>query len=218
MNTSSSHQRSQRLQHAKLYFVTASTLPGRHFETVLLQALQGGVDIVQLRDKSITDAELLWAAQITRHLCDRHGALFLLNDRPDLVEAADADGCHLGQDDCQVNAARELVGNDRLIGLSTHSPQQLQQAVGVDYVGVGPVHQTPTKPGREAVGLDLVRYAAGCSRLPWFAIGGIDTNNLQQVLAAGAERIAVVRAINEANNPYQASKYLKEQLTTANTD
>jgi thiamine-phosphate pyrophosphorylase len=153
--------------------------------------------------KDAADGAVLDTARRFRAVTAEHGALFILNDRPDLVEIADADGVHVGQDDVAVAQARELVGRDRLVGLSTHSPAQIDRASHdtLDYIGVGPVHATPTKPGRPAVGLELVRYAAEHATLPFFAIGGIDPSNAGSVHAAGARRIAVVRALTHASDP-----------------
>ena len=181
------------LDAARLYFVCGRTPGGRPLPEVLGPALAGGVDVFQLRDKDATDDALLAAAATARALCDAAGALFILNDRPDLVDAARADGVHVGQDDMPVAQARAAVGPERIVGLSTHSPQQLASATGVDYVAVGPVHVTPTKPGRPAVGLEYVRHAAAHAQIPWFAIGGIDSINVGEVVAAGATRIVVVR-------------------------
>jgi thiamine-phosphate pyrophosphorylase len=169
--------------------------------------------MVQLRDKQASDPDLLRAAELFRRLCHSHGALFWLNDRPDLVEAAGADGVHVGQEDMPVAEVRRLVGPDVLIGLSTHSPAQLDAALEseADELSVGPVYATPTKAGRPAAGLDYVRYAAraaGSSR-PWFAIGGIDLDNVHDVVDAGARRIVVVRAIRDADDPRAAAAALR---------
>jgi thiamine-phosphate pyrophosphorylase len=201
--------RRQRLEEARLYLVC-----GALEDTFLDAALRGGVDVVQLRIKEGSDDRILAAAERFRRACAAHRALFILNDRPELVAAAGADGVHLGQDDTPVDDAREIVGPERLIGLSTHSPEQIQQAKGADYLGVGPVHQTPTKPGRPAVGHELVRYAAAHARVPFFAIGGIDTGNAKRVRAAGAERIAVVRALTEAPDPERAARELRAEIET----
>jgi len=176
---------------------------------VLHAALAGGVDVVQLREKGAGEAVLRAAAAVFRRACDEHGALFILNDRPDLAAACGADGVHLGQDDLPVPRARALVGADLLIGLSTHAPAEVDGARGADYIGVGPVHATPTKAGRPAVGLALVRHAAAHASVPWFAIGGIDADNVADVVAAGARRIAVVRAIAEACDPRAAAAALR---------
>lgn len=200
-------ERRQRLAKARLYLVC----DGRP-DPFIEAALRGGVDVVQLRIKHGTDAAILACARRFRAACDRHGALLILNDRPDLVEASAADGVHLGQDDMPTSRARELLGPRRLIGLSTHTPEQIDLAGEADYIGVGPVHATPTKPGRPAVGLGLVRYAAGHARVPFFAIGGIGTANVAAVRAAGAERVAVVRALTEASDPERAARELRAAL------
>jgi thiamine-phosphate pyrophosphorylase len=208
--------RRAQLQAARLYLVTGRVAPDR-----LRAALESGVDLVQLRIKDpADDAELLREAAVVRAACAEAGALFILNDRPDLVDAAGADGVHVGQDDVAVAAARELVGPDRLVGLSTHAPLEidaagaLHAAGAVDYIGVGPVHATPTKPGRPAVGLELVRHAAAHATLPFFAIGGVDALTVAAVREAGATRIAVVRAITEAEDPAAATRALRAALFT----
>jgi len=192
---------------ARLYFIC-----GIDRLQTLEPALRGGVDIFQLRDKHAADDELLRAAARARALCTRFGALFVVNDRPDLAVASGADGVHLGQDDMAVQTARAIVGPDLLIGRSTHSPQQIDGAAGADYIGVGPVHATPTKLGRPAVGLDLVRYAAGHAAVPFFAIGGIGEANIAAAVAAGATRAAVVRAISEAADPEAVARTLRAAL------
>jgi thiamine-phosphate pyrophosphorylase len=187
-------------------------------EPVLDPALRGGVDMVQLRDKDASDDAILRAAARFRALCDDHGALFWLNDRPDLAREAGAHGVHLGQDDTPVGEAREQLGPDVLIGLSTHSPEQFDAALRseADQLSVGPVWETPTKAGRPAAGLDYVRYAAERGGdVPWFAIGGIDAGNVAQVVAAGARRVVVVRAIRDAADPEVAAAGLREALCTA---
>ncbi len=201
--------RREALAAARLYFVVdlrAET------ERIVRAALEGGADIVQLRDKEAPDDELLTAGRRLAALSRSHGALFILNDRPDLAVACDADGVHVGQEDLTVAGARELVGPERLIGLSTHSREQLAAAEGVDYVSVGPVWETPTKEGRPAVGLELVRFGAGEARFPFFAIGGIDEANVADVVEAGATRIAIVRAIRDAADPGEATRRLRASL------
>jgi thiamine-phosphate pyrophosphorylase len=177
------------------------------------------VDMVQLRDKSASDDELVRAAAVFRRLCDEHGALFWLNDRPDLVAACGADGVHVGQDDMPVAEARAAVGPDVLVGLSTHSVPQLEAALGsgeADQLSVGPVWETPTKEGRPAAGLDYVRHAArAAGDRPWFAIGGIDLDNVREVIAAGASRVVVVRAIRDAGDPRAAAAALRAALEEA---
>jgi thiamine-phosphate pyrophosphorylase len=198
--------RRKRLRAARLYLVCED----RSGE-FLHAALGGGVDIVQLRIKDGSDDEIIAAARRFAAVCEEHGALFILNDRPELVDTVGADGVHVGQDDVATARARELLGPDPLIGLSTHSVQQIDAAAhaGVDYIGVGPVHATPTKPGRPAVGLELVRYAASAAAVPFFAIGGISRENAAAVRDAGAERIAVVRALTQADDPGVAASALR---------
>lgn len=187
-------------------------------DSFLRAALRGGVQVVQLRAKHRTRSELGAVARRFARLCRAHGALFIVNDDPRLAAAVEADGVHVGQDDMPVARARAIVGAERLIGLSTHSPAQLAAADGVDYVGVGPVHATPTKPGRPPVGLALVRHAAAHARVPFFAIGGIDAENIGEVLAAGARRVAVVRALSDAPDPEAAAQALRAALADAPLD
>jgi thiamine-phosphate pyrophosphorylase len=200
----------ERLRRARLYLVIEAAAEG-----VLVPALRGGVDMVQLRDKHAADAAILRAAARFRSACDEYGALFWLNDRPDLALACDADGVHVGQDDQPVGEVRERVGPDLLIGLSTHTPQQFDAALRseADQLSVGPVWETPTKEGRPAAGLDYVRYAAehGGER-PWFAIGGITEANLAEVVGAGARRVVVLRAIRDADDPEAAARALAGAL------
>jgi thiamine-phosphate pyrophosphorylase len=205
--------RRERLERSRLYFVT-DIHP--QVERVLRGALDGGVDMVQLRDKRASDAELLAAAELFRRLCDEHGALFWLNDRPELALRAGADGVHVGQEDEPVEAVRERVGEDVLVGLSTHSPEQLERGLagGADQLSVGPVYETPTKEGRPAAGLGYVRHAASVAgERPWFAIGGIDLDNVREVTSAGAKRIVVVRAIRDAADPRAAAAALRAAVT-----
>jgi thiamine-phosphate pyrophosphorylase len=169
---------------------------------VLEAAVAGGVDVVQLRDHALDDDGLKRAAGAFRGL----GVPFILNDRPDLVEAVGADGVHLGQDD-----GDPPDGFRGLVGRSTHAPEQAERAEG-DYLSVGPVWATPTKPGRPAAGLDYVRWAAAHVDKPWFAIGGIDAGNVHEVLDAGATRLVVVRAILDASDPEAAAHDLREAL------
>jgi thiamine-phosphate pyrophosphorylase len=209
---SDSGDRRARLQQAALYLICATRPGGRALDDVLAAALAGGVDIVQLRDKHATDEQLLAAAAVARRRCDEAGALLIVNDRPDLVAGTGADGCHVGQDDMDVAAARALAGPAALVGRSTHSPADIAAAGDADYIGVGPVHATPTKPGRPAVGLALVRHAAEHATVPFFAIGGIDATNAGAVAAAGARRVAVVRAIADAADPCAAAAALRAAL------
>jgi thiamine-phosphate pyrophosphorylase len=210
--------RRERLRQARLYLICSIRPGGRPLADVLAPALAGGVDLVQLRDKDAGDAAILAAAAVARELCDQAGALLFVNDRPDLAAAAGADGVHVGQDDVPVAEARALVGSDRLVGLSTHTPGDIDAAGDADLIGVGPVHATPTKLGRPAVGLELVRYAAAHARRPWFAIGGLDLETAGAAIAAGAARISVVRAIAEADDPRDAAYRLRQMLDTVSLD
>lgn len=180
-------------------------------------ALRGGVDIVQLRMKDAGDETVLAIGRRFAQMCAAHDALFILNDRPDLAARAGADGVHVGQDDMPVAHARALVGEERIVGLSTHSVAQVNAAaeLDVDYIGVGPVHATPTKPGRPAVGLELVRYAATHATIPFFAIGGIAADNVADVAAAGAQRVAVVRALTSVPDPEPAARALRAGLAAS---
>src|SRR3954470_21863867 len=178
-------------------------------------ALRGGADLVQLRDKTLSDEGLVETAKTFRAAADAHGALFILNDRPHLVEACAADGVHVGQDDETPARARAVVGPDRIVGRSTHAPAQADAApadANADYLAVAPVHAPPTKPGRPAAGLDYVAYAARTVTKPWFAIGGLDAGNLHEVVARGARRAVVVRAIAGADDPQSAAVALREAL------
>jgi len=204
--------RRERLRSARLYLV-CDACPDSFLELVL----DAGVDIVQLRMKDSSEEAILRAAEAIAPRCAAHGALFILNDRPDLAAEIGADGVHVGQDDASVSSARALVGPDRLIGLSTHTPAQIDDAAGVDYIGVGPVHETPTKPGRPAVGLALVSYAAAHARMPFFAIGGIDAPGAAAVSAAGGRRIAVVRALTAAEDPARAARDLRAAIEPGRT-
>lgn len=194
------NQQRQKLEQTWLYLVTSPS--DRLFATVEA-ALQGGLKLVQYRDKDADDETRLATAHQLCQLCHRYDALFLVNDRVDLALAVEADGVHLGQQDLPLPLARQLLGAQRIIGRSTKNPDEMQRAIqeGADYIGVGPVYETPTKAGRAAAGLEYVRYAAEHATIPWFAIGGIDTSNVQDVLAAGAKRVAIVRAIMQAEQP-----------------
>lgn len=202
-----------RLAEARLYFVTGASTP----DDVLGEALAGGVDVLQLREKDATDDAILDAAARFRALCDEHDALFVLNDRVDLALAAGADGVHVGQDDAPVEEVRAQTGGRGLVGVSTHSREQLAAALrtDADYVCVGPVFATPTKPDYPAVGLELVEHVARAADRPWFAIGGIDGTNVLDVAGAGAPRVVVVRAIREAPDPRAAAAGLRTALQEA---
>jgi thiamine-phosphate pyrophosphorylase len=212
-------QRIERLERARLYFVCEGLPGGRPPGELLEAALRGGADLIQLREKSPRCAEELIAlAEPFRRAADAHGALFIINDHAELVAECGADGVHVGQDDAPVEEARAIAGPDALVGLSTHSPEQLGAACAAegdarpDQISVGPVWETPTKEGRPATGLGLIRHAAEHATLPWFAIGGIDPGNVAEVVAAGARRAVVVRAIRDATDPEAAALALRRAL------
>jgi thiamine-phosphate pyrophosphorylase len=189
----------------RLYLVT----PARPDLAGFLEAaIAGGVDVVQLREKDLPDGETLRALETAREVTARLGVPLVVNDRPDLAVLVAADFVHVGQDDLPVSAVRRF---EVRVGLSTHAPEEID-AADADYLGVGPVYATPTKVGRPPVGLELVRYAAARARVPWFAIGGVDATNVRDVVAAGAERVAVVRAIGEAADPERAARELRARL------
>ncbi|HXA42370.1 MAG TPA: thiamine phosphate synthase [Candidatus Solibacter sp.] len=194
-----------------LYVISGDQAPERQAD-ILCMAIDGGAVLVQLRNKSAPPGDLLAAAVRVRAHAHAHGALLVVNDHLDLAIAAGADGVHLGQDDLAVAQARDRWSG--LVGQSTHSVAQaiIAQEAGVDYIGVGPVYETPTKPGRAAVGLGLLAEVKASVSLPWFAIGGIDGANIDQVIAAGASRVAVVRAVCDAPDPAAAARGLLDQL------
>jgi thiamine-phosphate pyrophosphorylase len=207
------------LAQARVYLVCEALPRGDAPDGLLGAALDGGAGMLELREKSpCDDVWLVDASRPFRDAASAHAAPFILNDRPDLVEECGADGVHVGQDDTPVAEARERLGPELLIGLSTHSPGQVDAACSAppesrpDYISVGPVWETPTKQGRAATGLELIEHAAREATLPWFAIGGIDTSNVGDVAAAGAERIVVVRAIRDAADPAAAARTLRAAL------
>jgi thiamine-phosphate pyrophosphorylase len=239
--------RRERLRTARLYFVCEAR-PATDLEALLRAALTGGADIVQLREKELGRREIERAAETFRRVTDNYSALFILNDDPELARACDADGVHVGQDDGSPEEARKLLGPDAIIGLSTHSKEQITAAGGapdqadqgrrergvlrtratedadmrrsgasssIDYISVGPIWETPTKEGRPAVGLDLIRHAAEQAPRPFFAIGGIDPGNAAEVVAAGAQRLCAVRAIRDAADPAAAATALRQAFATA---
>ena len=205
------HQRHQQLMQAQLYLVTS---PAEDLLAVVEAALQGGLQIVQYREKTAEDCDRVVIARQLKALCRDYGALFLINDRVDLALAVDADGVHLGQTDLPIAVARDLLGAHRIIGRSTTNPEEMAKALAedADYIGVGPVYSTPTKPNKAAAGLDYVRYAVAHSPVPFYAIGGIDTQNIDEVIAAGSDRVAVVRAIMKADDPTAATRQFLNHL------
>jgi thiamine-phosphate pyrophosphorylase len=215
----------ERLRTARLYFCCGVRPRGEDPEALLRSALGGGVDILQLREKELGRAEIERAAGTFRRVCDTYSALFIVNDDPELARSCDADGVHLGQDDVSPEEARALLGPDAIIGLSTHSKDQIAASAGesgrpdapaaVDYISVGPIWETPTKEGRPAVGLELIEHAAEHAPHPFFAIGGIDAGNAEQVVHAGARRLCAVRAIRDATDPGAAAGELRKAFGVA---
>lgn len=198
------------IEDKKLYLVTNSDkfASEDEFLDAVASALQGGVDVLQLREKNMSAKNVLELGKKVKQLCSEYGAIFIVNDRIDIAAILDADGVHLGQDDLDVKSAREILGKDKIVGVSTHAPEQALKAVadGADYIGVGPVFATPTKEGRIPVGLDYVKWASENIDIPAFAIGGIDEENVEKVLNAGANRFAVVRAIINSKSPQKAAE------------
>lgn len=213
----SAEERSARLQRMRLYVITGEAGGLDATCQIVEGALRGGASVVQLRKKEMPKGEQYRIGRALRDLTSRHNALLIVNDHADLALAVDADGVHLGQDDLEPAAVRRLGDfRNRLIGRSTHSLQQARRAVeeGADYLGVGPIFATPTKPGRPTVGLELVQAVAATLQVPFVAIGGIDAGNAEAVLAAGARAVAVVRSVYDARDPAAAARALR-QLTDA---
>jgi thiamine-phosphate pyrophosphorylase len=205
--------RRERLARARLYVVTDARTAQGDLPQFLDAILEAAVDIVQLRDKDAEAGDILRWAELFRERAQMHQALFMVNDRADVALAAGSDGVHLGQNDLPVDVARSILGPDALIGLSCHSPEQLDAAPAqADYLTAGPIHATPTKPGRTGTGLDVVRHAASTVTRPWFAIGGINSDTVLAAVGAGARRVVVVRAITEAADPAAAVRALLEAL------
>ena len=217
-------RRRDRLASARLYLCTDARRRQGDLAAFLDAALRGGVDVVQLREKGLEARAEMAYAEVFADAAARHGALWSVNDRADLALATAADVVHLGQDDLPVPVARRILGPAPLVGRSTHAEPEVAAAAaeaGVDYFCVGPCWPTPTKPGRPAPGLALLRYAARVAppgtagARPWFAIGGIDAARLNEVLAAGARRVVVVRAVTEADDPEAAARALRHRLAAA---
>ena len=211
--------RRQRLAWARLYLVCEARPNDRDPEELLRAALSGGVGMLELRDRELTGARLAQHAETFRRLADTFGAPFIVNDDPELALELKADGVHVGQDDISPAEARGIIGPDGIIGLSTHSREQIEaaQSEPVDYISVGPIWATPTKQGRPATGLELIEFASRKAMLPWFAIGGIDPQNVEKVVQAGAQRVCVVRAIRDASDPRAAAQALDSALDPTRT-
>jgi thiamine-phosphate pyrophosphorylase len=209
--------RRQRLQWARLYFVCEARPHAADPEAMLNAAMAVGAGMVELRDREQPRPVIERSGRTFRRLANTYSALFIVNDDPHLAVELRADGVHVGQDDMPPAEAREIVGPNAIIGLSTHSREQIEAAAEqpVDYISVGPIWATPTKEGRPATGLELIRTAAESVRRPWFAIGGIDASNVREVVAAGAERVCVVRAIRDASDPRAAATELFDAVDPA---
>ncbi|MFD6952188.1 thiamine phosphate synthase [Nocardiopsis sp. TSRI0078] len=217
MRTSHGTSLRKRLDTSLLYLCTDARTGRGDLAEFADAALSGGVDIIQLRDKGLEAREELAALEVLQEACERHGALLAVNDRADIARAVRADVLHLGQRDLPVPMARDIIGSDPLVGRSNNDIDAAAASAeepGSDYFCVGPTWSTPTKPGRPAAGLELVERAAALDTdRPWFAIGGIDADNIDRVLDAGARRVVVVRAITEAEDPGAAASALRRRLT-----
>ncbi len=188
---------------------------GQSYPEMVEQACKGGADIIQLRGKTVSKKDLVPLARELKEICHRYGALFIVNDDLDVALEVEADGVHLGQEDLPLLEAKKQVGaRSFLIGRSTHSLEQALEAEkeGASYVALGPIFATPTKPGRKAVGLELIKKYSAALKTPFVAIGGIHLDNVEEVLKLGAPRIAVVRAVFEANNIEESARALKEKI------
>lgn len=207
-----------KLENKHLYLVTNSDKFESEdaFLDAIASALEGGVEILQLREKNMSAKKIVEIGRKIKQLCLQYDTTFIVNDRIDVAAILEADGVHLGQDDLDVKAAREMLGQNTIVGVSTHAPEQALKAVedGADYIGVGPVFATPTKEGKIPVGLEYVKWASENIDIPFYAIGGIDEENISEVLQAGAKRVAVVRAIINAESPQKAAEKFSTKLKT----
>lgn len=202
------------LQSVLLYVIADSTPEVMPIEKFIGEAIDGGAGMIQLREKRLGDGALLDAARRCAKLCRSRGIPFIVNDRVDIALASEADGVHVGQDDLSVETVRQLLGERAIVGLSTHSPEQIDRAAhtSADYIGVGPIHQTPTKEGRPAVGVQLVTYAARHAAQPFFAIGGLEPGNVSDVVAAGGTAISVLRWVSASPDPRLAAQQMCDAL------
>jgi thiamine-phosphate diphosphorylase len=209
--------RRQRLRWARLYFVCEALPHGEDPEPLMNAAMAPGAGMIELRDREQPRAVIERSGRTFRRLANTYSALFIVNDDPYLAMELSADGVHVGQEDIDPAEARRIMGPDAIVGLSTHSREQIEAAASepVDYISVGPIWETPSKEGRPATGLELIRTAAEVARVPWFAIGGIDPSNVAQVTAAGAERVCVIRAVRDAADPRAAATALFDAVDPA---
>ena len=200
----------------RLYLVSPARIRAGLLVDAIPELVSAGVDIVQLREKEAEAGDVMRAAARLLAACRQAGVPLIINDRPDVALAVGADGVHLGQNDLSAGIARRILGPDVIVGRSTHAPEEIDAELGspdaLDYIAVGPVNETPTKPGRPGTGLDLVRHAATRSSLPWFVTGGMNAETLPDAMTAGARRIVVVRAITEAADPVGAAATLRGLL------
>jgi len=203
-----------RLERVQIYLVTDAAPCSQPIERFLREAIAGGVGMVQLREKGMSDARLLDVAARCASICRAESVPFIVNDRVDIALACGADGVHVGQDDLPIGTVRAMAGENFIVGLSTHSPEQIEEAafLGPDYIGVGPIHETPTKEGRKAVGVQLVSYASQHAAQPCFAIGGLDPSNVAEVVRAGARGVSVLRWVGQAVDPMAAARELLDRI------
>jgi thiamine-phosphate pyrophosphorylase len=202
-----------RIGGARLYLVAGAELKAGSLAELTPELVRSGVDVIQLREKEMEAGDVLRLAEPIAQACAEAAVPFIVNDRPDLALALGASGVHLGQNDLPVPAARRIVGTGAIVGLSTHSTEDIAAVPDeADYIAVGPLFETPTKPGRPAVGLELVGHSAGSVSLPWVAIGGINLSNIESVLDAGARRVVVVRALTHASDPVAEAARLNDML------
>jgi thiamine-phosphate pyrophosphorylase len=206
--------RKERLANAKLYVLITESLASADAETVCKETIAGGADIIQMREKNMEDGEFLNKAEKLNNLCRKAGVLFIINDRPHICRLIDADGIHTGLGDLPVNLSRKIIGRDRILGRSTHCPDDLQKAFedGADYAGVGPVYETKTKEHRSAVGLEYVKHAVENSKIPYYCIGSVNRKTINKVIEAGANTVAICTGIIAAKNIAEETAWYKEQL------
>lgn len=199
---------------ARLYLVARATMPAGELVTLVPELVDAGVDLIQLREKEMEAGDQVRVGEPLAQACRDAGVPFIVNDRADVALALGADGIHLGTNDLETSTARRILG-ETIVGRSTHGESDIAEVIehqDPDYIAVGPIFETPTKPGRPAVGMDLIRYASENVLIPWFAIGGIDESNLDELVDAGATRIVVVRAVTEATDPPAAAASLRARL------